>query len=122
MIIRKITVMLVMLNAAAAFLIAAGSGSVYGIEMETGISSTVESVESAAESVGSGPVGLIDALGGATVAAVSGIDSLITMAFAAPTLFSNLGVPGFIVAFVFAPLYVVVALDMIAVLRGDSGI
>jgi hypothetical protein len=114
--------MMMMANAAAAFLAAAGSGTVWGIETETGLASTAEAVDSSAQSIGSGPVGLVDAVAGVTIAAITALNEILSIAFAAPTLFTNLGVPGFITGFVFAPLYVMVAIDIIAILRGDSGI
>lgn len=122
MILRQITVMMLVANAAAAFLRNAGSGEVWGIEQETAIGGIVSDVNSAAESLGSGPVGLVDAIGGATVAAVSAVADILDVIFAFPLLAHSLGVPGFIVTFVAAPLYVVVAIDVIAILRGDSGI
>jgi len=56
------------------------------------------------------------------IAAISLVVDLLAIAFAGPVLFSNLGVPDFIVTFLFAPLYLVVAIDIVAILRGDSGI
>jgi hypothetical protein len=122
MILRKVTIMMFTLNASITFLAAAGSGEVWGVEMESGIGSTANKVENAAQNVGSGPLGVVDAVAGLTIAALDIVTGLLDIIFAAPTMFANLGVPGFIVAFVFAPLYIVVALDMVALLRGDSGI
>lgn len=122
MIIRRISIMLFAANAAAAFLAEAGSGRVWGIEQETGINYLAEDVEAAAQSIGSGPLGLIDALGGVAVAAISLVTDLTEIIFAAPILLNSLGTPSWIVTFVFAPLYIVVAFDIIAIMRGDSGI
>jgi hypothetical protein len=122
MIIRKVTIMMLALNAAVAFLGAAGAAEAYGIQQETGISDTVDQVQSSAETIGSGPVGLIEAVTGMAIAAISLVVDLLAIAFAGPVLFSNLGVPDFIVTFLFAPLYLVVAIDIVAILRGDSGI
>lgn len=122
MIVRKITIMMIALNASVAFIAAAGGDAVWGVEMATGIGDTVSEVQSAAESIGSGPVGLIEAVTGMGIAALTLIVDLVEIAFAGPILFQNLGVPEFVTAFVFAPLYIVVAIDMVAILRGDSGI
>jgi len=122
MIIRRSLVILLMLNAAAVFLVAAGSGSVWGIELQTGMGAIVEEVNSAAQNITSGPVGLIQAVGGLAIAAVSLVVSLLTLVFAAPLLFQNLGVPTFITTFLFAPLYIVVALDLVTIIRGGSEI
>jgi hypothetical protein len=122
MIIRKVTIMMLALNASIAFLGAAGAGTVWGIDMETGISDTVEQVQESAEEIGSGPVGLIEAVTGMGIAAISLVVNLVEIAFAGPRLFNNLGVPGFITTFVWSPLYLVVAIDIVAIFRGDSGI
>ena len=122
MIFRKITIIMFVTNAAVNFLNAAGLREVWGVQPQTGIGEEASRAQQAAESVGSGPLGLIDALGGATVAAIDAMTSLFAIIFAAPTLLANLGVPTFIVTFIFAPLYIVVAIDVIAILRGDSGI
>jgi len=122
MIIRKITIMMIALNASIAFLGAAGAGAVWGINMETGIGDTVDQVQNSAEKIGSGPVGLIEAVTGMAIAAISLVVDLVEIAFAGPRLFQNLGVPKWITSFIFGPLYLVVALDMVAILRGDSRI
>lgn len=122
MILRKITIMMFVLNASVNFLAAAGSGEVWGVEMQTGVGETAQAVDQAARDIGSGPLGVVDAVAGLTIAAVNIAVSLLEMVFAAPTMFLNLGVPGYIVTFLFAPLYVVVAIDLLAIFRGDSGI
>jgi len=122
MIIRKVTIAMVALNAAIAFLAAAGAASAWGVQMQTGIGDTVEQVNDAAEEIGSGPVGLIEAVSGLGIAAITLIVDLVEIAFAGPRLLENMGTPSFITGFVFAPLYVVVAIDIVAILRGDSGI
>jgi len=113
---------MVVLNAAIAFLGAAGAAQAWGVQQETGISDTVSQVQSAAEDIGSGPVGPIEAVSGMGIAAISLIVNLTEIAFAGPRLFNNLGVPEFVTGFIFAPLYIVVAIDIVAILRGDSGI
>jgi len=123
MIIRKVTIAFICLNAALVFLSAAGAAEAWGVDMNGGgISDTVEQVNSAAEEIGSGPVGLVESVAGMGIAAVTLIVDLVEMAFAGPRLLDNMGVPDFVVAFIFAPLYVVVAIDIVAILRGDSGI
>lgn len=122
MIIRKVTIAMIALNAAIAFLAAAGAASAWGVQMQTGIGDTVEQVNDAAEEIGSGPVGLIEAVSGMGIAAITLIVDLVEIAFAGPRLLQNMGVPSFITTFIFAPLYVVVAIDIVAILRGDSGI
>lgn len=122
MIVRKISLIMFALNASVSFLAAAGSEAVWGIKMETGIGDTIEAVNQATQSVGSGPVGLIEAAAGAVIAAMTLLSNILVIVFAAPTLFLNLGIPSFIVTFIFAPLYLVVGYDIIAIFRGDSGI
>ena len=118
MVIRTLTIILVMSNASAGFLLTAGVADVWGISPETGIGSEVARGQESAEAVGSGPVGLIDAMGGATIAAVDAITGTFSIMFAAPTLLLNMGIPAFIVTFAFAPLYIAAAFDIASILRG----
>ncbi|QSG02531.1 hypothetical protein [Natranaeroarchaeum sulfidigenes] len=118
MMIRSLTIILVMSNAAANFLYSAGVAQVWGMGPETGIDREVSRGQDAAEAIGSGPLGLIDAIGGATLAAVDALTGFFSIIFAAPTLVLNMGVPEFIVIFAFAPLYIAAAFDLISVLRG----
>lgn len=122
MILRKITIMMFVLNASVTFLARAGSSTVYGIEMTTGFGNVASTVEKSAKNFEGGGLGIVDAVAGLTVAATEIITGLLGIVFAAPGMFENLGVPGFIVGFVFAPLYVAVAIDILALFRGDSGI
>lgn len=122
MIARKVTIITLALNGAVNFLAAAGSAEVWGISYELGVGETIESAQQAAQEVGSGPSGFFDAAVGMTIAAISLFADLLQIPFAAPTMLLNVGVPAFIVTFLFVPLYVVVAIDIIAILRGDSGI
>lgn len=123
MIIRRALVILLMMNAAATFLVFAGSGAVWGVEMQTGIQSEVEQVNQSAQTIGSGPVGLIEAVGGLAVAAVSAIVKMLGLiTVGGPMMLGNIGVPDYIVAFVFGPIYVVVALDLITIIRGGPSI
>lgn len=118
MMIRSLTIILVMSNAAANFLYRAGVAQVWGMTPETGIGREVSRGEAAAEAIGSGPLDLIDAIGGATLASVDAITGFFSIIFAAPSLLLNMGVPEFIVLFAMAPLYIAAAFDLISVLRG----
>lgn len=118
MIIRKMSIILVVANAAAAFLKSAGVRAAWGMATQTGIDAQAEAANSSAQNVSSGPVGLIDAIGGATIAAIDVVASIVGVIFAAPILLLNLGTPEFIVTFAFAPLYVAAAWDFVSLLRG----
>jgi len=118
MIIRKVTIMMLVLHASLLFLAAAGAGEVYGVEMQSGVSQAIAAANDAAAEIGSGPVGIIEAVAGVTLAAVQLISSVAQIAFAGPQLFNNLGVPAFITTFFWAPLYVMVAIDFVSIMRG----
>jgi hypothetical protein len=118
MIIRKVTIMMVVLHASLLFLAAAGAGEVFGVSMQSGVGEAVASANNAAEDIGSGPVGVVEAVAGVTIAALQLVASVLQVAFAGPQLFRNLGVPGFITAFFWFPLYIVVAIDFVSIMRG----
>jgi len=60
----------------------------------------------------------LNAAAAVMVAAASSVSIIFEVALAGPTLFLNLGVPAPLVAFVAAPLYVIVGLDVLQVLSG----
>ena len=122
MIIRKITIITIALNASVVFLANIGSAEVWGIEMSPGIGETVSEVQSVAQNISAGPSGVFDAMVGLVLASITLVVDLLQLPFALPILASNLGVPPEINAFVFGPLYLVVAIDIVAIMRGDSGI
>lgn len=115
--IRTFTVMLVLANAAAAFLGAAGMASVWGGGPASGISENVNQSQSAARGLESGPIGIGD-IGGAIVGAAGFIVNVDDVIFAAPNLLLTNGIPNFVVTFVFAPLYVMAAFDLASIIRG----
>ena len=119
MILRKITIIMMVANAAGAFLIAAGAPAVWGMSPETGIEGTTDAVNESASEITTERGGSGD-LFGIVSGAISTARQIAQLPFAAPLLLLNLGVPEFIVSFIFAPLYVVVSLDMISLMRGGT--
>ena len=119
--------------AATAFLSEAGAAAAWGVDMtlEGPISDSLASVEETlvgdpedpdSSGVLEAGVGGLDLVAGLAALAFSGLTyivMIIEIPLALPVLFLNLGVPSFIVWFVFAPLYVVVMLDIAALLMGD---
>lgn len=122
MLIRRITIITVALHAALILLAAIGSGEIWGVEMMPGIGETVAEVNEAAKSITSGPSSAFDAVVGLALAALSLVADLLTLPFALWGLLGNLGVPPEITAFVLGPMYIAVAFDLVAIMRGDSGI
>lgn len=117
MIIRRITILLVCANLTAGFLTAAGAPAVLGIEPHTGIDDDVQHANESASSI-SDNLGIISSIVGLTITVVDTLVEIARLPFAAPTLALNLGVPQFIVAFVFGPLYIAVGIDLLSVARG----
>lgn len=116
-IIRTITIFVVLSNAAAGFLIAAGAPQVYGIEPEPGVDQEVERANESASSIEDN-LGIVESLVGLTITVVNTITDIFSALFAAPTLLLNLGVPRFIVTFVFAPLYIAAGIDVLGIIKG----
>lgn len=117
MIIRRLTILLVMANATAFFLISGGVAAVYGISPHTGVDDEVERANESASQI-EDEQSVVESVVGTAITAVDSLTGLLSAPFAAPTLALNLGVPGFIVAFVFSPLYIAAGIDLISVIRG----
>lgn len=117
MIIRTLTILIIMANAATGFLVAAGVVDVYGIEPESGVDQEVNETNENAKEI-EDDQSVIESVVGTAITAVNSLQNLLAVPFAAPILALNLGVPSFIVSFVFAPLYIAAAIDVLSVIRG----
>lgn len=117
MILRKITMLVVMANATAFFLMAGGAVQVYGINPQTGVDQEVNETEQNAKQI-QDDQSVLESVVGAMQTAVNGVTELLAAPFAAPTLMLNLGVPQFITAFIWAPLYIAASIDVLGIIRG----
>lgn len=117
MIIRKLTMLVVIANAAAFMLAAGGAVEVYGINPQTGVDEQVEETNKSAQQIQDNQ-SVLESVVGTVQTAMNAFTKLLAAPFAAPTLMLNLGVPGFITAFIWAPLYIAVSIDFIGIIRG----
>lgn len=118
MILRYLTIMLVVANAAGGFLIAAGAGQVYDMSPEPGVDDEVQRANENAREIQDEQLGAAESVVGPTITGIDAIDALLSAPFAAPILLLNLGIPQFIVEFTFAPLYVAASIDIAFMIRG----
>lgn len=114
--IRKLTVMFISLHAAVGFLSAAGSAEVFGTAVEPGVDPVTLNPDGIDVS-GFGALAGIIAIAQVVLNTLSGLLASFTLI---PTLLINLGIPGFIVFSFYAPLTTVVALDLLAIIRGTD--
>jgi len=120
---KELVIVLICVNAAAAAMTACNPGPCLVQEMgagpQTGIDQTVEGANDASESVQAtqdsesfgGIIDIIRATGDI-------IGQIFGIAFAFPILLNNVGLPGWAVALVSAPVYVVAGITLISFLRG----
>lgn len=118
MIIRKLTILVLVTNFAAAFLMTAGVGASYGVHPQPGIDKSVQDSQDAAENISSKRTSLSDSFSGGMIASVGKLMQLDSTLFALPVLLENLGVPAWIVDFSTAPLYIALAFDVASIIRG----
>jgi hypothetical protein len=112
----NIAVALILLNAGAGFLIASGVAEDWGVQPDPGGDERITDIEQESQDLET--AGGTETLIGLYNAVAGSFSTLISIVFAAPTMLTNIGVPGFITAFLFAPLYLLVAADTIYVLSG----
>jgi len=111
----RIVIFLVFLNAAAAALVASGAAADMGIAPNPGGDQALaEANQSVAQvSPGGGPV---DTLFGLYSSVADTLSNVFGAVFAGPAMIAALGVPTWITAFVFAPMYLLVGIDIIYIL------
>jgi hypothetical protein len=116
----NIVMFLVLMNATALFLTASGVGADLGIAPQTGGGQGVESVNSALNpdnvNPGGGAGGTLFGL--FTSAATIFKDVAVMATVGGPLMLANLGVPAFVVTFVFAPMYLIVGADALYLYTG----
>jgi len=113
----KVTVFLVLLNASAGMIGQMGVAGDMGVDPTVGGDERIQEANQTAGEVQSGE-GFGDTLFG-VFASVSGLfGTVFSLVFAGPTMLANIGIPGPIVAFLFAPAYLLVAADVAYILSG----
>lgn len=111
----RVLIFLIFLNAAATAFSASGVAADWGIEPDPGGDAQLANVEENASSFQ--PSGGFAATLYGLYASVTGVfQNVIGVATAGPTMIGNLGVPGWVTAFAFAPLYLLVAIDLVYLL------
>lgn len=115
----NIVVFLIFLNAAAALFMACDPGPCIaqdtGVEPDVGGGEEIGQVTNESQNVESDVGGVSGTWIGNVVAGARRVASMFSVVYAGPTMLNNLGVPGWLVTFVFAPMYIVVALDVLSV-------
>ncbi|MDY6776035.1 MAG: hypothetical protein SV253_08185 [Halobacteria archaeon] len=112
-----ILVLLIFLNGAAGFMAASGIADNLGVAPQPGGSGQIEEMNNDMKSFGSSTTdgeGFTGRVGGA----LSYVIDAFSVLFAAPTMIANAGVPTYAVTFAFAPLYLLVGLDLISLFLG----
>lgn len=112
-----VLIFLVFLNAASGAFVASGGAEDMGIQPDPGGSKEVEAANQSAGSLNS-TGGFGSTLFGSFVSVASWFQKLIGAVFAAPSMFSALGLPGWLVNFIFAPMYIIAAIDIAYILIG----
>lgn len=112
-----IVVFFVFFSAAATLLEVSGTTAAMGVSSPTG---TVEALDTAQQAMSeiSASSGVSDTLFGSFVALASSMEALGRGVFAGPLILSAAGVPGPIVAFLFAPAGIIVGLDIYHAVTG----
>lgn len=114
----NIVVFLVLVNSAAVLVGAVGIADV-GAAPQIGQTSEITAAQDEAFSITTERSALDTFISG-VIAAASSVQTIFEVAVAGPTMLANLGVPGPIVVFLTAPLYILVALDILQVLSGRA--
>jgi hypothetical protein len=114
----NIVVFLVLVNSAAVLVGSVGIADV-GAAPEIGQDNTIQSAQDEAFRITTERSAL-DAFISGIIAAAGSVQTVFEVAVAGPLMLANLGVPGPVVTFLTAPLYIIVALDILQVLSGRS--
>ncbi|WP_254544087.1 hypothetical protein [Halomarina pelagica] len=115
----NIVIFLVLLNASATLLSGTGIAPALGVSPTVGGDEQIEQSEQNLQSVSTDRSALDNFIAG-IISAASVLVGVFSIVIAGPLMLSNLGVPGALVAFIFAPLYFIVGLDLLQVLSGRS--
>lgn len=113
----NLVIVLFLLNASAGLLVASGWSEDVGIDLNPGADDEIQTANETAQSVDAGS-SIGQTLFGMLASAAKTVRTIFTVIFIAPIMFQNLGVPTWVTAFVFAPMYIIVGIDVLQVLTG----
>lgn len=116
----QIVIFLVFLNAAAGAVTASGLGSALDINPEIGADEEIDRVESDMQEVDTAQ-GIRDTLFAMFSTTTTTAVSAFTILLYGPVMLANLGIPGWLLTFLFAPAFVIVGIDTIHFLTGRDG-
>lgn len=112
-----IVIFFIFFSAAATLLEISGMTAAMGAEAPVGTITALNDAQNAMDGIQASE-GLGDTLFGSFTAATAAIEALGRGVFGGPILLTNAGVPGPIVAFLFAPAAIIVGLDILHYLTG----
>lgn len=114
----NLVILLVLLNASAVMVGAIGLTDI-GYQPDIGGDAEIEQAETQAETISTERSALDQFVAG-VIAAADTVATVFGVAIAGPTMLANLGVPAPVVAFLSAPIYIIVGLDILQVISGRS--
>lgn len=115
-----VVLFLVLLNASAVAMNESGLSDNLGVNPNPGGDDEISSANESARNI-SATGGIGQTLFGALAAVADTFNSIGELIFAGPRMFINLGVPEYIVTFVFAPAYIIVGIAVADILTGRFG-
>lgn len=113
----NIVIFLVLLNASAVFIGATPVGDDLGYSPTVGGDEQISNATDAASDVSASRSALDNFIAG-VIAAAETMGTIFGVVIAGPQMFINLGVPGPLVAFISAPLYILVGVDVLQIISG----
>jgi len=111
----RAVIFLIFLNAAAGVFVASGVAADWGVSPTPGGDDALNDAKDSASSI-QGDGGFAQTLFGAFAGAANAFETIFGVVFAGPLMISNLGVPAWLVGFVFAPTYLIVPIDLVYLL------
>jgi len=114
----QVLIVLILLNGAVGIADAAGLSQDLGTQFDTGVSESLDKAIDQAKTGFSPDSGAGETLFSLFVGAFFFVQGMFEAVFSAPTLFMNLGFPEWFVIPIFAPMYVIAALDFVYVAAG----
>lgn len=113
----QIVIFLVLMTAASNAIMASGVGAALGVAPTTGAQSEIDQVQSDADEIEPAQ-GSSDTLFSLYNSVTGVFASIYGVIFAAPLMLVNVGMPTWLVTFIFAPAVVIVAADVAHLLTG----
>lgn len=110
--------LVVLLNGATGIMAASGLSDDIGIEATTGVGTEIDSIQNDIQDAFSADTSVVESLILLFLELKDVFAVVIQGAFAAPSLFMNLGFPSWIVLPMFAPMYFVSVIELASVVTG----